>query len=87
MAEAATLAEKEGHAAMCSRKLHLRFPAVVDGMDGAVEKAYAAWPSRAVVVGIDGKMIYNSGLTELDFHPKEMEAALKSALDIKHAME
>ena len=85
--EATTLAEKKGHAAMCSRKLHLQFPAVVDGMDGAVEKAYAAWPSRAVVVGIDGKMLYNSGLTELDFHPEEMEAALKSSLQAKHAME
>ncbi|MGH9695625.1 MAG: deiodinase-like protein, partial [Bryobacteraceae bacterium] len=87
MEEAATFAEKVGHAAMCSRKLHLRFPAVVDKMDGAVEKAYAAWPSRAVVVGIDGKTLYNSGLTELDFHAEEMEAALKRSLQTKHAME
>jgi tetratricopeptide (TPR) repeat protein len=81
MEEARTLAEKKGHAMMCSRNLQLRFPAVVDGMDGAVEKAYAAWPSRAVVVGIDGKMLYNSGLTELDFHAEEMEAALKHAME------
>ena len=81
MGEARTLAEKKGHAMMCSRNLHLRFPAVVDGMDGAVEKAYAAWPSRAVVVGVDGKMLYNSGLTELDFHAEEMEAALKHAME------
>jgi len=66
---------------MCSRNLHLGFPAVVDGMDGAVEKAYAAWPSRAVVVGVNGKMLYNSGLTELDFQAAEMEAALKHALE------
>lgn len=81
MGEARTLAEKKGHAMMCSRNLHLRFPAVVDGMDGAVEKAYAAWPSRAVVVGVNGKMLYNSGLTELDFHAEEMEAALKHAME------
>jgi tetratricopeptide (TPR) repeat protein len=81
MEEARTLAEKKGHAMMCSRNLHLRFPALVDGMDGAVEKAYAAWPSRAVVVGVDGKMLYNSGLTELDFHAEEMEAALKHAME------
>jgi tetratricopeptide (TPR) repeat protein len=81
MEEARTLAEKKGHAMMCSRNLHLRFPAVVDGMNGAVEKAYAAWPSRAVVVGINGKMLYNSGLTELDFHAEEMEAALKHAME------
>jgi tetratricopeptide (TPR) repeat protein len=87
MTEAATLAQKKGHAAMCSRALHLGFPALVDRMDGAVEKAYAAWPSRAVVVGITGQMLYNSGLTELDFHPEEMEAALKSSLQAKHAIE
>ena len=79
--EAATMGEKQDHAAMCSRKLHLRFPAVVDGLDGAVEKAYSAWPSRAVVIGKNGAMLYNSGLTELDFHAEEMEAALKHAVE------
>ena len=33
--QAATLTEKQGHAAMCVRKLQLGFPALVDGMDGA----------------------------------------------------
>jgi thiol-disulfide isomerase/thioredoxin len=76
---AANLAEKQEHAVMCSRKLHLRFPAVVDSMDGAVETAYAGWPSRAVIVGIDGQMLYSSRLTELDFRATDMEACLKRA--------
>ena len=42
---------------VCSRKLHLPFPALVDGMDGAVETAYHAWPSRALIVGSDGKIV------------------------------
>jgi type I thyroxine 5'-deiodinase len=79
VAPAANLAEKQEHAAMCSRKLHLRFPALVDGMDGAVETAYSAWPSRAVIVGIDGQILYSTRLTELDFHANEMEACLKRA--------
>ena len=80
LAPATTLAEKQDHATMCSRQLHLAFPAVVDGMDGAVETAYAAWPSRAFVIGRDGRVIYSSRLTELDFHPDEMESALKKAV-------
>jgi len=80
LAPAATLAEKQEHASMCSRQLHLGFPAVVDGMDGAVETAYAAWPSRAFVIGSDGRVVYSTRLTELDFHAEEMESALKKAV-------
>jgi len=69
--------EKQDHAAACSRELHLSFPAVVDGMDNAVETAYAAWPSRAFVVGADGRILYSTRLTELDFQAAEMEAVLR----------
>ena len=77
VAPAATLAEKTDHAMMCSRSLHLAFPAVVDGMDGAVENAYHAWPSRALVIGADGRVAYSTRLTELDFDPAEMESVLR----------
>jgi type I thyroxine 5'-deiodinase len=79
VAPAVTLAEKQEHAVMCSRKLRLRFPAVVDGMQGAVETAYAGWPSRAVIVSMDGQILYSTRLTELDFHANEMELCLKRA--------
>jgi hypothetical protein len=77
---AANMAEKQQHASYCLRELHLAFPAVVDGMDGAVEKAYAAWPSLAVIVGKDGRVIYSTRLTELDFRAEHMQSALESAL-------
>jgi len=83
LAPATTLAEKRDHASMCSRQLHLGFPAVVDGMDGAVETAYAAWPSRAFVIGSDGRVIYSTRLTELDFHAEDMESALKKAVALE----
>ncbi len=79
LAPAASLAEKQDHAAMCSRKLHLPFPSLVDGMDGAVENAYNAWPSRAFIIDKTGHILYSSRLTELDFHAAEMEAALRAA--------
>lgn len=80
MAPATTIEEKQDHAAMCSLKLHLPFPALVDGMDGAMEAAYAAWPSRAFVIGPDGRVRYSTRLTQLDFHAEEMERALRAAM-------
>jgi tetratricopeptide (TPR) repeat protein len=77
---AANLNEKQAHASYCMRQLHLSFAAVVDGMDGKVEKAYAAWPSLAVVVGKDGRVIYSTRLTELDYRAESMQSALESAL-------
>jgi hypothetical protein len=48
-------------------------------MDGATEKAYNAWPSRIFVIGKDGRVLYSSRLTELDFQAQDMESALRRA--------
>ncbi|MGA7415965.1 MAG: tetratricopeptide repeat protein [Bryobacteraceae bacterium] len=78
--QASTIPEKQEHATMCTGKLRLPFPAVVDGLDGAVENAYNAWPSLALVVGTDGRVLYTTRLTELEFHANELEAALQQAV-------
>ncbi|MFN7994763.1 MAG: tetratricopeptide repeat protein [Bryobacteraceae bacterium] len=39
--------EKQEHAALCGRKLNLRFPVVVDGMERTVESAYSG-PARFI---------------------------------------
>jgi tetratricopeptide (TPR) repeat protein len=70
--------QKNGYAVMCLRKLHLRFPAVVDGLDDAAEKAYAAWPSHVYVISADGRVRYSSPLIEEDFDPKALEAAIRA---------
>ena len=80
IAPARSETEKRGHAQLCLRKLHFEFPAVVDGLDGAVEQAYSAWPSRAVLVGVDGRIVFITRLTELDFVPAEMRLAMDRAL-------
>ena len=74
---AKTMDEKNDHAAFCVRKLSIPFPAVVDGMDGKVEAAYQAWPSHAYLVDQAGIVRYSTGLTELEFHADQLEAALK----------
>jgi tetratricopeptide (TPR) repeat protein len=84
MPDAANMAGKQQHAAFCTRKLNLNFPAVVDGMDGKVERAYSAWPSRAFVLDKEGRILYSTRLTELDFHPSEMETAVRQAAGITH---
>ena len=80
VAPASTLEDKENHAAMCTRELHLKFPALVDGREGRVETAYAAWPSRAYVIGADGRVRFSTRLTQLEFHAGAMEAALRAAI-------
>jgi len=78
--QAHLLSEKQDHAVMCSRALHLPFQALLDGMDNKVEKAYDAWPSRALVIGKEGRVLYTTHLTELDFSSDTMEKAIQTAL-------
>jgi Flp pilus assembly protein TadD/peroxiredoxin len=77
---AKTMDNKTEHAAMCTRKLNLAFPAVVDQLDGKVESAYAAWPSHAYLVDLGGTIRYSTGLSELEFHAADLEAALRRAI-------
>ena len=76
---AKTNSEMQEHATSCVRKLKMNFPAVVDGTDGKVESVYAAWPSRLYVIDGKGLVAYSTGLSELDFHPADVEAAIQKA--------
>ncbi len=64
---------------MCVRKLRIEFPALLDSMNGAAEKAYAAWPSKAYLVDKRGKILFSTALGEQDFRPEGLEAALRKA--------
>jgi tetratricopeptide (TPR) repeat protein len=76
---AVNMGERQDHATMCVRKLHIEFPTLVDSMEGSAEKAYAAWPSKAFVVDKRGKILFSTGLSEQDFRPNDLEAALRKA--------
>jgi tetratricopeptide (TPR) repeat protein len=71
--------EMQAHASSCVRKLKMNFPAVVDTVEGQVESRYSAWPSRLYILGKDGRVLYRTRLSELDFHPAEIESAIQSA--------
>jgi tetratricopeptide (TPR) repeat protein len=75
--------EKQEHANLCLRTLDLPFPALVDGMDDRAETAYQAWPSRVYLIGRNGRVAFNTRLGELDFHPADLEGALREIVAAK----
>jgi len=62
--------------------LKIEFPAIVDGMDDAVNKAYAAAPDRIYVVDKEGKIAVQADKGPRGFNPGV--AATRSWLE-KHA--
>jgi len=74
------IAEKQDHANVCLRKLNIKYSAVIDGMDDKAEAAYSAWPSRVYLVRRDGRILYDTRLSELDFKASDLAAALKKSL-------
>jgi tetratricopeptide (TPR) repeat protein len=80
LAAASSMEQKHEYAMMCTRKLELRFPSAVDGLDNAAEQAYAAWPSRVYVIAADGEVRYSSGLIEDEFDRAALESAIRSVI-------
>ena len=62
----------------CIFKLALKMPALVDEMDDAVAKAYAAMPERLYLIGLDGKIVYKGGMGPVSFRPEEWQQALET---------
>jgi tetratricopeptide (TPR) repeat protein len=75
--DASDLEQKRSYAAMCLRKLKIRYPAVVDELGGAVEKRWSAFPSRVYVIDRAGKVAFNSVLDQQQFDAAALETALK----------
>ncbi len=62
----------------CYSTLGLSLPAIVDGMDDKIEKAYAAWPDRLYIVDKAGKIAYKGEKGPRGFKPLEMAKKLKA---------
>ena len=81
MEDPVTQAERNEVAQTCMTKLDLALlPALVDGLDDKVNKAYAGWPDRIYLVGVDGKIAYHGGRGPFGFKPDELDAAIKREL-------
>jgi hypothetical protein len=73
-----TLEERSERAQQCTAMLKMTMQTVVDKADNKVNKAYAGWPERLVVVGVDGRIAYMGGEGPGGFKPGEVEAWLKA---------
>lgn len=73
-----TIDERRSVAGRCQETLQYGIPTLVDEMDDAVNKAYAAWPTRLYLVGLDGRLVYAGGKGPFGFKPAELEEAIVS---------
>ncbi len=71
-----TDAERVELARTCEASMQLGFPILVDGIDDAVGRAFAAWPDRMYVVDLDGSVVYKGGKGPMGFLPDELEGVL-----------
>jgi hypothetical protein len=67
-------------AGACVRNLGIKFPAVLDGFDNTVEKAYTGWPDRIYLIDAQGRVTYKSRPGPFGFEPDELAASLKRLL-------
>ena len=75
-----TMEERRAVAQNCDTALQYGIRTYVDTMDDAVNKAYAAWPTRLYLVGKDGKVAYGGGLGPWDFRPAVLGKAIETYL-------
>jgi tetratricopeptide (TPR) repeat protein len=78
--EAHTLEERAATAAVCRKRLSIPYEAVLDGMEGDVEKAFDAFPSRAFVIDREGTVTFSTGLDEQRLRPEALRAALEAVV-------
>ena len=78
--QTSSLDKRKENAEVCVASLKLSVPTVLDREDNKVNAAYAGWPDRMYVVGVDGKIAYKGGPGPRGFRPGEVESWLKKNL-------
>jgi hypothetical protein len=81
-----TIEERRAVAGQCETALQYGMRTYVDEMDDAINKAYAAWPTRLYLVGADGHVIYAGGKGPYGFKPNELGEAIKETLATTEAV-
>jgi type I thyroxine 5'-deiodinase len=72
--------ERGETAATCVRRLGIRIPAILDGIDNKTERAYTGWPDRLYLVGRDGRIKYKSAPGPFGFSAGGLAGALQREL-------
>jgi hypothetical protein len=73
-----TDAERSNVAQACWRKLGIKFPALVDGMDNRVEAAYTGWPDRLYLVERGGRVVFKTTPGPFGFDPDKLARAIQT---------
>ena len=76
-----TMEERRRVAGTCEAAMRHGIRTYVDEMDDAVMKAYAAWPDRLYLIGLDGRVVYAGGRGPMGFRPGQLEKAMDRLLD------
>ena len=69
--------ERTSTALACVRKLNIRLPAVLDGIDNPTEEAYTGWPDRMYVIDTNGRIAFKSAPGPFGFSTRLLEGALR----------
>ena len=68
--------ERAKVAGACVDDLELPMPALIDGVDDKVGRAYGGWPDRLYVIGKDGKVAFAGAQGPGGFDPEAWEKAI-----------
>ena len=68
-------------AGSCVEDLDLPMPALIDGVDDKVGRAYGGWPDRLYLIGRDGHVAFQGEVGPFGFKPEELAHAIVLELE------
>lgn len=74
--------ERLAAAQLSAQELRLEMPTLVDSMDNAASKLFAAWPERIYIINKGGEVYYRGGYGPYDFDPAEARSSLVELLQV-----
>ena len=72
-----TLDARNEIAQVCSLKLELSIPTLIDDMENSTDRKYYALPDRLYLVGRNGRVAYRGGPGPFGFVASELERAIE----------
>ena len=79
-AQPTTLDARSDIAQVCSLKLDLPIPTLIDDMENSTDRKYYALPDRLYLIGRDGRVAYRGGPGPFGFVASELERAIEEYL-------
>ena len=68
--------ERTSTASACVRKLGIQIPALVDGVNDQVERAYTGWPDRLYLINKGGRVEFKSAPGPFGFDTTKLQTEL-----------